>query len=242
LTVRADPENVELKAAEKYLSLDGKDILEIGCGEGRFTAKYVEKAKSIVAVDTDANSIRVAESKFPSSLRHKIKFYTGEAENLGLDSRSFDVVVFSWSLCCVSDPQRSLREASRVLRSKGRLLNLMPDAVPTFETATIQKLGGKDAIYEGSLNGYRALVDTVQGGFFLPFEEERVFFQTHFDTMADFIAWLPSKLGPFTKEEFETLSQESLEAIKKYVGTNLVRDGGYLMRDALIVSTSTKNE
>jgi SAM-dependent methyltransferase len=243
LTVRTDPENVELEAAERYVSFEGMDILEIGCGEGRFTAKYIDNAKSIVAIDADPRSIRAASAKLSTNLRRKIRLYTGDAEDLELEkSESFDITIFSWSLCCINDPLKSLREAHRVLRSKGKLLNIMPDAVPTFETAMIQKLGGKDAIYEGSLNGFRAFVDSVRHGLFVPLEEQRVLFRTYFDDIADFIEWLPSKLGPFTKDEFESLSKNSLEAIENYVRTYLIRDGGFLVKDALIVSKSSKLE
>jgi SAM-dependent methyltransferase len=241
LTFRTDPESVELKASEKYVSFEDKDILEIGCGEGRFTAKYLDKARSVVAIDTDANSLQIADTRIPLHLRRKVRFLTKDAENLDLGSESFDVVIFSWSLCCIPDPYKALKEARRVLRSRGKLLNLMPDAVPTFETATIQKIGGKDAVYEGSIIGFRALIDSVREGFFLPFDEQRVIFHTYFDGMVDFIDWLPSKLGPLNKEEFKSLSEEALDEIKKYASAFLTQDGGgLLVKDALIVSNSEK--
>jgi SAM-dependent methyltransferase len=250
VTVYYDPEEMELKAAEKYVSFKDKDVLEIGCGEGRFTSKYFEKTRSTIAIDSDPDAIRKAESSFKISPSHRnhgvVTFREGDAEDLEFPSESFDVVIFSWSLCCVADPLKSLREAHRVLRSQGTILNLMPDALPTFETGTIQKMGGKDAIYQGSLNGFRALVDSVQEGLFLPFEEQRVIFHTYFDDMVDFIGWLPTRLGPFTKEEFESISKKSVETIKNYVSSYLIRDGGgrggLLLKDALIVSKSTKRQ
>ncbi len=203
MAVHYDPEETELKSAEKFVSFRDKDVLEIGCGEGRFTSKYFERTKSTIAIDSDPDAIRKAESSSkvsPSYLNHgRIRFQEGDAEELEFQSESFDVVIFSWSLCCLGDPLKSLREAHRVLRSQCKILDLMPDAVPSFETATIQKIGGKDAIYQGGLTGFRALVDSVQEGLFVPFDEQRVTFHTYFDNMADFIGWLPSKLGPFTQ-------------------------------------------
>jgi SAM-dependent methyltransferase len=242
LTVRADPEGAELKAAEKFVSFEGKEVLEIGCGEGRFTAKYADKARSVVAVDADEDSIQLAQaSSTPAHLRSRVRFLAGDAENLELASQAFDVVIFSWSLCCLAKPLKALREAHRALRPRGAVVNLMPDAVPTFETATIQELGGKGAIYEGSLGGFRALVAAVREGLFAPFEEERVTFRTYFDSAEDFVGWLPSKLGPFNREEFAAMAPAALEAIKDYASTYLTRDGGgLLVKDALIVSAATK--
>jgi SAM-dependent methyltransferase len=246
LTINYDPEETELKAAEKFVSFKEKDVLEIGCGEGRFTSKYFGKTKSTIAIDFDPEAIRKANSSKTSPLYLKhgaTRFLEGDAEKLEFRAESFDVVIYSWSLCCLEDPLRSLREASRVLRSDGKLLNLMPDAVPTFETGMMQKIGGKDAIYQGSLNGFRALVDSVQEELFLPFEEQRVIFQTHFDDLSDFVGWLPSKLGPLTHEEFEAMSRKQLEDIKNFASTFLIQGrGGFLVKDALIVSSATKRQ
>jgi len=250
---------MELKAAEEYVSFKDKDVLEIGCGEGRFTSKYFSKTRSTVAIDFDAEAVRKAAEDYSSSLSfflsngkippshsNQVRFQEGNAEKLDFPSECFDVVVFSWSLCCVEDPDKSLREANRVLRSGGRLLNLMPDAISSFETAMLLQLGGKDAIYQGSLNGIRALVRSVQGGLFTPpIEESRIFFETYFDTIEDdFIRWLPSKLGPFNQDEFKSIGEKSLNSIKKFARENLKQqqdNESFRVRDVLMVYASWKN-
>ena len=238
--MRDDPEGAELRATEKGLSsFKDKDVLEIGCGEGRFTAKFFGKTKSTVALDSDPNAIATARRKISSP---SIKFLIGEAQKLELSSQSFDVVIFSWSLCCVEDPGKALKEAHRILRSEGALVNIMPDAVPTFETAMLQSLGQKDAIFQGSLSAFRSIVQSVKDGLFLPtLEEQRILFRTYFDNIDDdFVQWLPSKLGPFNQEEFKLLSKESLDAIKKFASTNLIQNKSLQINDALIVTTLKK--
>ena len=37
MTIRDDPEGTEIKTLLKHVSLGGKEVLEVGCGEGRLT-------------------------------------------------------------------------------------------------------------------------------------------------------------------------------------------------------------
>jgi len=53
-----DPEGIEMKAVLKHLSFDGKDVLEIGCGDGRLTFKYAEMARRVVAIDPSRRASR----------------------------------------------------------------------------------------------------------------------------------------------------------------------------------------
>lgn len=98
MTLRADPERLEVLALDALLpDLVGRRVLEVGCGDGRLTRRYAHRAGSILAIDPDAVRIAALENDSPG---HNV---TARAagfldDDLNLPDRSFDAIVFSWSL------------------------------------------------------------------------------------------------------------------------------------------------
>ena len=96
MTIRIDPERHEPEALARIgASFDGARVLEIGAGDGRLTRMYTARARSVVALDSDAESI--------AALRAAVRSPNVEALAHGFDAfddprRRFDVVLFSWSL------------------------------------------------------------------------------------------------------------------------------------------------
>ncbi len=112
----------------KHVSIADKDVLEVGCGDGRLTFKYAPMAKRVVAIDPKAEEIGKAKSGVPSRLLSKLRFQVGKGESLPFSDESFHVVLFTYSLCCVSPPnmKRALEESWRVLRPSGFLVDMQP--------------------------------------------------------------------------------------------------------------------
>jgi ubiquinone/menaquinone biosynthesis C-methylase UbiE len=115
--MKKDIEQTEFKEIEGIFDFSGKEVLEIGCGNGRFTSFLAKKCKRLAAIDLSEKEISDAKEKFPD-----IDFRIGAGENLEFEDGSFDAVVFSWSLHHHSDPAKSLKEAARVLKDEGRIL------------------------------------------------------------------------------------------------------------------------
>ncbi len=224
-----------------HVSFQGKDVLEVGCGNGRVTAKYWDEPRTLVAIDPDKDALEDAKAQLPSKLSGRVSFGVGECERLHFPAQSFDVAFFTWSLCCVQNTKKSMREAWRVLRPGGMLVNVMPDAVPTFEKAMVRALGGKEAARQGSADAFGALVNATREGLFLQFREERIFFDVYFDSIGDLMTWLPSKAGPFDQDEFDSISKKSLAAIKGFCET-LKHGQNLRLRDTLIISSATKRQ
>jgi ubiquinone/menaquinone biosynthesis C-methylase UbiE len=99
-----DRENVEIGMIRRYTPLEGKRVLEVGCGDGRVTALLSEEAGDLVAID----------------------FRIGSGEALEFDNESFDLVMFTMSLHHHRDCKKALREAHRVLKREGQLILLEP--------------------------------------------------------------------------------------------------------------------
>ncbi len=98
MAVLPDPEDTETNALHAYVDFTAKHVLEIGCGDGRLTWRYADRAASIIAIDSDADDIKTAIEECPDDLRHKIEFRALRLEELDLPAEKFDLALLSWSL------------------------------------------------------------------------------------------------------------------------------------------------
>ena len=100
MTVATDPEGHETKALFDLIDLDGAEVLEIGCGDGRLTWRYADRAARVTAIDSFAGGIarageRLRATTLPVEFR-EIVFEVFSAES---PPDVFDVAILSWSLC-----------------------------------------------------------------------------------------------------------------------------------------------
>ena len=110
----------DLAQIEEFVQLNGKSLLEVGCGDGRLTGRLAAKAKTITAIDPDESSIKAARGNITG-----VDFQVGSSEKLDLADRSFDIVLFSYSLHhqnCV----KALAEARRAIKHDGQILIIEP--------------------------------------------------------------------------------------------------------------------
>ena len=66
---RIDPEGVETRVIHELIDFAGKDVLEIGCGDGRMTWRYADVAASVLAFDPDESAITTAREQIPAALK-----------------------------------------------------------------------------------------------------------------------------------------------------------------------------
>lgn len=98
--VRQDPENNEARAIFDLADFSDRRVLEIGCGGGRLTWRYADKAGHVVAIDPFEESIKQARLSMPDGLKDRLEF-----QHIGFDDftaitepSTFDIVLLSWSL------------------------------------------------------------------------------------------------------------------------------------------------
>jgi ubiquinone/menaquinone biosynthesis C-methylase UbiE len=95
------------------------DVLEIGAGTGANLEHYGTGVERLVLCEPDRHMHGRLLQRAASSSAEVIE---APSEVLPFPDESFDAVVCTLVLCSVPDPDRSLREARRVLRPEGRLV------------------------------------------------------------------------------------------------------------------------
>jgi ubiquinone/menaquinone biosynthesis C-methylase UbiE len=93
-----DREGREPAAIEQLTELDGRRVLEVGCGTGRLTPFLAVRAASVYAFDPNADSVREAEASLADELRDRVRFAVHDAQALDLPRRRFDLALCGWSL------------------------------------------------------------------------------------------------------------------------------------------------
>ena len=101
MTIRVDPDNNETRVLLDIVNFSGQHVLEIGCGDGRVTWRYAEKAARVTAIDPSSKLIAQAKADLPRHLRDHIEFQDIAFEEFSAARApsAFDIVILSWSLC-----------------------------------------------------------------------------------------------------------------------------------------------
>lgn len=97
MTIQKDPERTETRYLHKYTDFADQRILEIGCGEGRLTWQYADKAHSVMGIDLDLDALRVATIDRSSDLQNKVSFACADSTYIPFQNEKFDITVLAWS-------------------------------------------------------------------------------------------------------------------------------------------------
>ncbi len=104
---------------------EGKDVLDLACGEGYGSDLLSRQAKSVVGVDVSAEAVEHARQRYGGA--PNLRFEPGDCANIPLPDDSVDLVVSFETLEHVEAQEAMLAEFSRVLRPSGMLMISTPD-------------------------------------------------------------------------------------------------------------------
>jgi 2-polyprenyl-3-methyl-5-hydroxy-6-metoxy-1,4-benzoquinol methylase len=98
--MRIDPENNEPRALIALADFNGRRVLEIGCGDGRLTWRYADRAAHVTAIDPFEGSIARAKANTPDNLKDRVYFRHIGFDEFAAASEApmFDIAILSWSL------------------------------------------------------------------------------------------------------------------------------------------------
>ena len=88
----------EIRALGGNALFRGKDVLEIGTGEGRLALGYAAIARRVLAVDPDRDAIALALAGARSRGLDNVRFVVGAAQALDVGRERFDIAVLAWVL------------------------------------------------------------------------------------------------------------------------------------------------
>jgi 2-polyprenyl-3-methyl-5-hydroxy-6-metoxy-1,4-benzoquinol methylase len=99
MSVALDPEEAETRIIFSLIDFTDRNVLDVGCGDGRLTWRFAAATHSVVGIDPSNEAIEAAKASTPAGLRSKITFQVADVTTALLPHAAFDVVVLSWSLC-----------------------------------------------------------------------------------------------------------------------------------------------
>ena len=122
------PEDMELMHRRLYefalQYVEGKRVVDVGCGEGYGSAMLAGRATSVVGVDISEEAVAHAAAKY--SLEN-VEFRCAPAERLSLPDASFDVLVCLEVIEHARDYVAAVEEMRRVLHPEGTLILSTPN-------------------------------------------------------------------------------------------------------------------
>jgi SAM-dependent methyltransferase len=103
--------------------VDGKDVIELGCGTAYFGAWLAKRGARVTGVDITPAQLETARH-LQQETGLDMEFIEASAEEVPLPDDGFDLAVSEYGASIWCDPELWIAEASRLLRPGGRLVFL----------------------------------------------------------------------------------------------------------------------
>lgn len=137
------------------------EILDLGCGTGRFTVPMAERVQRVIGLDLcPAMMEKAREKTLQRGLR--VEFKEGDMTNLQFADKSFDVVTSMVALMHIPLDQRQavFSEAARVLKPGGRMIINVKNAafegicpVDRFVSVDVTDIENKQLVFTQNRTG-----------------------------------------------------------------------------------------
>jgi 2-polyprenyl-3-methyl-5-hydroxy-6-metoxy-1,4-benzoquinol methylase len=100
MSIVEDPEGNETSNLHAMVDFENRRVLEVGCGDGRLTWRYADKAAHVTAIDPNGQDIETARLDLPDKLKDRVSFLQSTIEDFSrsFSGRKFDIAIFAWSL------------------------------------------------------------------------------------------------------------------------------------------------
>jgi SAM-dependent methyltransferase len=105
-------------------------ILDVGCGQGFESARFLAPDREVVGVDYSSDAVSTAASRFGQEGLHVVQM---DAAVLGLQTGSFDGVCSSHLIEHFKDPEPHASELARVVKDDGVVCIVTPNGPTDFE-------------------------------------------------------------------------------------------------------------
>jgi len=130
-------------------------IADLGAGDGSFALLLSQRAARVIAVDSSAKMLEFGRDQAVRNGIDNVEFRLGDMEEPPIEDAAVDLVFFSQSLHHALHPERSVKQAARILRPGGRIA-ILDLAKHRFEEArelyADERLGFSEAELESMLS------------------------------------------------------------------------------------------
>ena len=149
----------------------GQALLDVAGGTGDISFRFIKRASGANAIVLDLTESMLAEGRKRAEnvgISGQLEWVVGDAMSLPFEDDSFDVYTISFGIRNVTDPQKALSEAYRVLKPGGRIMVLEFSHIPNnllqwiydkYSFNVIPRLG---QIIASDRSSYQYLVESIR--------------------------------------------------------------------------------
>lgn len=214
----------------------GKSWVDIGCGNGAFTAQIIEKCAPCKVEGIDPSDAQVEGAK-KLSWKVPVNFQTGDAMALPYDSDSFDIGVMALVLFFVPEPAVGLAEMKRVVKPGGTVAayvwDVFEEGLPISEFHN--ELRSRDIEFalppSSEASKYEVLKDLWEKADLSSIETKRIDVERTFNDFDEY--WELNAGSMALKPLFDKLEPDIVESIKTSIQKKLTdqsTDGKIVIR------------
>lgn len=102
-------------------SADGRDVLDVGTGDGAPAVALADEGARVTGVDVSIRALRAASGRARES-DTRLRLVGADALSLPFETGSFDLAIAVTALCFTHSPEQAVAEIGRVLRPGGRVV------------------------------------------------------------------------------------------------------------------------
>lgn len=151
--------------------LDGLTVADVGCGEGYFTLRLLERvgpAGKVLATDIQDNLLRQLEQRVPEVFKSRIELILSEPDRVGIEE-PVDVILLIQVLGEIEGQVAFLDQLQNIMHEGSRLILIDSKHITNPETGYTRPLD-YDKLRAGlQKSGFRVSEDVQEGGAdFLP--------------------------------------------------------------------------
>ncbi len=198
----------------------GAHVLDIACGTGivaRKVAPRVGTSGSVAGLDANPDMIDMA--RIAAEQEHMaIEWHTSSAEQLPFPDENFDLILCQFGLMFFTDRLAALQEMHRVLRTSGRLVLSVWQALdrhPFYQTlhdVSLRHFGKSSVEAVFSLGNSDELRKLLTGSGFRQVEIEPMSITASFPQPEEFLAW-EIDINPAEAPALRNLDKEAQQGI-----------------------------
>lgn len=115
-----------LVALEEKVTLEllgnvtGKQILDLGCGTGRYAAMLAKSGAIVLGVEPSSQMLEQARQKVTPSCNFEL--YHGTMDGMHFSDKQFDIILSALTFSHIPDLESTLAKSARVLKEDGVML------------------------------------------------------------------------------------------------------------------------